>query len=84
MPSSLLSREFAGLAGGIFLDVIGILKAIFPAVFSLLGRSTRWFSSWLDRMLPNFACEGFDQPESIFDSRPSGSEERMKILDPAH
>jgi putative drug exporter of the RND superfamily len=74
-------KEFGlGLAGGILVDAFVIRMAVVPAILTLLERSTWWFPSWLERVLPNFAFEDSDAPAS--EAKPSDGDERIDVLDP--
>jgi RND superfamily putative drug exporter len=52
-------KEFGfGLAIAVFLDALVIRCVMLPAVLQLLGRSTWYLPSWIDRRLPRFNIEG--------------------------
>jgi RND superfamily putative drug exporter len=59
LPPARTIKEFGfGLAIAVFLDAIVVRCILLPAVLELLGRSTWWLPSWLDRRLPHINIEG--------------------------
>jgi RND superfamily putative drug exporter len=61
----LVIKEFGlGLAGGILVDAVVIRMAIVPAVMILSGKSSWWFSRWLERILPKFGFHAEDVSSS--------------------
>jgi RND superfamily putative drug exporter len=54
-------KEFGfGLAAAVFLDAVVVRCVLLPAVLELLGKTTWWLPSWLDRRLPRINIEGHD------------------------
>jgi RND superfamily putative drug exporter len=59
LPSERTIKEFGfGLAIAVFLDALVIRCILLPAVLEILGRTTWWLPSWLDRLLPDINIEG--------------------------
>jgi RND superfamily putative drug exporter len=83
LGGEIVIKEFGlGLAGGILVDAFVIRLVVVPAIMSLLGRSTWWFPTWLDRILPNFAFEENEAPTSFPEKKPSDGDERSEVLEP--
>ncbi len=59
LGESRVIKEFGlSLATAVFLDAVVVRCLLLPAVLNILGNTTWWLPSWMDRLLPRVNIEG--------------------------
>jgi putative drug exporter of the RND superfamily len=59
LGESRVIKEFGlSLATAVFLDAVVVRCLLLPAVLDILGSTTWWIPSWMDRLLPRLNIEG--------------------------
>jgi RND superfamily putative drug exporter len=59
LGESRVIKEFGlSLAAAVFLDAVVVRCLLLPAVLDILGSTTWWIPSWMDRLLPSLNIEG--------------------------